>query len=66
MYNLKMEHMPDEGGHFGRFGGRFAAETLMQPLKEIEDAFFEAWGDPSFHEERIGTRAGSSAEVVFR
>ena len=53
MYKLEMEHMPDEGGHFGRFGGRFAAETLMQPLKEIEEAFFEAWADPAFHEERF-------------
>jgi tryptophan synthase beta chain len=53
MYNLIMEHMPDAGGHFGRFGGRFAAETLMQPLKEIEDAFLEAWADPAFHEERM-------------
>ncbi len=53
MYDLTIKHMPDEGGHFGEFGGRFAAETLMQPLKEIEDAFFEAWADPSFHEERL-------------
>ncbi len=53
MYNLELEHMPDEGGHFGRFGGRFAAETLMQPLKEIEDAFLEAWADPGFHAERF-------------
>ncbi len=52
-YNLNIEHMPDAGGHFGRFGGRFAAETLMRPLKEIEDAFFEAWSDPTFHAERI-------------
>jgi tryptophan synthase beta chain len=54
MYNLDITHAPDAGGHFGRFGGRFAAETLMQPLKEIEDAFFEAWADPAFHEERLG------------
>lgn len=53
MYSLDIEHAPDAGGHFGRFGGRFAAETLMQPLKEIEDAFFEAWADPAFHEERL-------------
>jgi tryptophan synthase beta chain len=53
MYNLDIEHAPDAGGHFGRFGGRFAAETLMQPLKEIEDAFFAAWADPAFHEERL-------------
>ncbi|MDX8406762.1 MAG: hypothetical protein R8L58_00090, partial [Mariprofundaceae bacterium] len=52
-YKLNIEHAPDAGGHFGRFGGRFAAETLMRPLKEIEDAFFDAWADPAFHNERI-------------
>ena len=53
IYNLEIKHAPDAGGHFGRFGGRFAAETLMQPLQEIEDAFFEAWADPAFHKERF-------------
>ncbi len=52
-YDLSIKHAPDEGGHFGEYGGRFAAETLMQPLKEIEDAFFSAWADPSFHKERL-------------
>ena len=27
---------PDANGHFGRYGGRFVAETLMQPLAELE------------------------------
>jgi len=53
MYNLDITHAPDEGGHFGKFGGRFAAETLMQPLKEIEEAFYAAWADESFHAERL-------------
>jgi len=53
IYNLEITHQPDANGHFGRFGGRFAAETLMGPLKEIEDAFFEAWADPEFHDERM-------------
>ena len=52
-YDLEIKHAPDAGGHFGNFGGRFAAETLMQPLKEIEDAFFAAWADPEFHKERL-------------
>ncbi|HXH72705.1 MAG TPA: tryptophan synthase subunit beta [Mariprofundaceae bacterium] len=52
-YDLTIRHAPDARGHFGHFGGRFAAETLMRPLKEIEDAFFEAWADPAFHEERL-------------
>ncbi|MDQ6950969.1 MAG: tryptophan synthase subunit beta [Mariprofundales bacterium] len=45
-------HAPDAGGHFGRFGGKFAAETLMQPLAELEEAFFAAWQDPEFHRQR--------------
>jgi len=53
MYDLEIKHAPDAGGHFGRFGGRFAAETLMQPLKEIEEAFFDAWNDDAFHTERL-------------
>ncbi len=53
MYDLEIKHQPDAGGHFGKFGGRFAAETLMQPLQEIEDAFFEAWADPAFQAERL-------------
>jgi len=53
IYNLEITHQPDANGHFGQFGGRFAAETLMGPLKEIEDAFFEAWADPEFHDERM-------------
>lgn len=53
LYHFDITHAPDAGGHFGRFGGRFAAETLMQPLKEIEEAFYAAWADPEFHRERL-------------
>jgi tryptophan synthase beta chain len=53
IYNLDITHPPDINGHFGRFGGRFAAETLMGPLKELEEAFYEAWQDEKFHEERF-------------
>jgi len=56
-YDLNITHAPDAGGHFEAngtlFGGRFAAETLMQPLQEIEQAFIEAWNDPKFHAERL-------------
>ncbi len=37
--------MPDEHGRFGDYGGRFAPETLMPALEELEEAFVEAWGD---------------------
>jgi len=52
IYDMGLVHQPDNG-HFGNFGGRFAAETLMRPLEEIEEAFYDAWGDPAFHEERL-------------
>jgi len=31
--------MPDPGGHFGPFGGRYVAETLMSALIELEKAY---------------------------
>ena len=40
--------MPDLGGHFGRYGGRFVAETLMGPLEELELAYHEYARDPEF------------------
>jgi tryptophan synthase beta chain len=43
--------LPDEGGHFGPFGGRFVPETLMGPLLELEAAYREARLDPSFQSE---------------
>ena len=42
---------PDARGRFGDFGGRFAPETLMPALLELERAFEEAWADAGFHDE---------------
>lgn len=53
IYNMEITHKPDLNGHFGRFGGRFAAETLMGPLKKLEEAFYEAWEDEAFQKERM-------------
>jgi len=39
---------PDEGGHFGIFGGRFVAETLMPLILEVERAYESARADPAF------------------
>lgn len=39
---------PDTQGHFGRFGGRFVAETLMGPLQELATAYDDARADPAF------------------
>ncbi len=27
---------PDANGHFGPYGGRFVAETLMEPIEEFK------------------------------
>jgi len=42
---------PDERGHFGIFGGRFVAETLMPNILALEQAYEEAKADPAFHKE---------------
>jgi tryptophan synthase beta chain len=39
---------PDERGHFGTFGGRFVAETLMPLILELEAAYEAAKADPGF------------------
>ena len=39
---------PDEAGHFGIFGGRFVAETLMPLILAVEQAYEAAKKDPSF------------------
>ena len=41
----------DDGGHFGRFGGRFVAETLMPLILEVERAYDAARRDPAFQSE---------------
>ena len=45
---------PDARGRFGDYGGRFAPETLMPALAELETAFEEAWADPGFREQLDG------------
>ncbi len=42
---------PDERGHFGMFGGRFVAETLMPLILEVEKAYKASKTDPSFRAE---------------
>jgi len=42
---------PDANGHFGEFGGRYVAETLMPLILELEQAYIAAKADPAFHAE---------------
>ena len=42
---------PDPAGHFGPYGGRFVPETLMEPLRELEEAYAAARREASFEAE---------------
>lgn len=39
MNELKKYKLPDHKGHFGKYGGKFVPETLITPLKELEDSY---------------------------
>lgn len=46
-----MKNQPDKYGHFGIFGGRYAAETLMPALIDLETAYKAAQKDKTFQNE---------------
>ncbi|MDT3381486.1 tryptophan synthase subunit beta [Labrys neptuniae] len=59
---------PDERGHFGQFGGRFVAETLMPLILSLEEAYKQAKADPAFHKEMAGhlsTYVGRPSPLYF-
>ncbi len=46
-----MDILPDEGGRFGEFGGRYVSETLMPALLELEAAYRRFFSDAGFQKE---------------
>ncbi|HQL90152.1 MAG TPA: tryptophan synthase subunit beta [Syntrophales bacterium] len=46
-----MPSLPDRKGHFGIFGGRYVAETIMPALAELEAAYRESRRDKAFQAE---------------
>jgi len=46
-----LRNQPDENGHFGRFGGRYVAETLMPLILDLEKEYRKAKADPEFQAE---------------
>jgi len=46
-----LANAPDESGHFGPYGGIFVAETLMEPLQALREAYETAQQDPEFQAE---------------
>jgi tryptophan synthase beta chain len=49
-----MTPQPDQGGHFGPYGGRYVPEVLMAPIEELEKAYLDARRDPEFQKELAG------------
>ena len=45
---VKIRQLPDSGGYFGMFGGRFVPETLISALDELSAAYDEAKSDSAF------------------
>ena len=46
--NESLMNMPDDNGHFGVYGGIFVAETLMEALQELTEAYEKYLLDPLF------------------
>ncbi len=49
-----LRNQPDERGHFGQFGGRYVAETLMPLILDLEREYRAAKADPAFQAEFDG------------
>lgn len=49
--SVSLKDLPDANGHFGPYGGRFVAETLMGPLEELRLAYQKYAKDPDFQAE---------------
>ncbi|MFO7602875.1 MAG: tryptophan synthase subunit beta [Gammaproteobacteria bacterium] len=48
MSQTEKYNLPDKLGHFGRYGGRYVAETLMEPIAELTRAYEHYMQDPEF------------------
>ena len=51
MSNIDYQHFPDKEGHFGPYGGRFVAETLMGALEDLTQQYQTLSKDPTFQAE---------------
>lgn len=40
--------LPDEYGHFGKYGGRFVPETLMSALEKLTESYLKIKDDKDF------------------
>src|SRR5215813_12769481 len=63
-----MPLVPDSGGHFGPYAGRYVPEVLMAPIEELEQAYLAARADAGFQAELNGllaTYAGRPTPLYY-
>ena len=63
-----MPALPDRSGHYGQFGGRYVAETLMPALLELEAAYKRLRRDRDFQREvrdYLRTYAGRETPLYY-
>src|SRR5271169_6625700 len=63
-----MQSQPDRSGHYGQFGGRYVAETLMPALLELEAAYRRLQRDQEFKREvrdHLREYAGRETPLYF-
>ena len=67
MEHLQFDQWPDAQGHFGPYGGKFAPETLMHPLEELERAYLEVKHDAAFQAElnRLFSRILRASDAAY-
>jgi tryptophan synthase beta chain len=51
MSQLLNYNLPDSSGKFGKYGGKFVPETLITPLKELEETYLSLKDDANFNKE---------------
>ena len=52
--------------HYGKYGGQYVAETLMEPLNELAQAYAAAKADPVFQREFIFTISSHPVRYVTK
>jgi len=49
--DIPVRRDPDARGYFGPFGGKYVPETLVEPIEELQRAYFEVRDDAGFQQE---------------
>lgn len=65
---MRYQHLPDEKGHFGQFGGRFIPETLISALDELEKEYRKVKNAAEFQSELahyLSTYAGRPTPLYY-